>query len=840
MPRNLLPLICLALVALGGLAWWADSSVAPGVAEFGLVERSRGLGESADGDSAGIAGVVGSPGGTDEGPGLAESHEVEAARGTIEVAAAPLDASVERTLWLRVVAGTERDPVPRAEVARLWVAGERLREGWTTGQSDDDGLCEVTWRGPAAIDLQVECDGYLPGRFASLVEVQGASAKLQPTEVLLERAATVVVTPVGFPLEVHGEASLWFAKSARGRSPDMRLPWTGGTVTFEGVRPGHVSAVLAVLGQPPSVALAQPAPAGVKTSIVVEPRGGEEIRGRVNVRQTGQPFEGVVVEARPQLDGVAGDVGARPYPPVNTGPDGSFVIAGIPRGEVTLRLTSPFGAQVERKLLVVPANQTRQVTLAMSGAARLSGQVLAEDGTAPAGLQVAVVATVDAKRIDVVNGRIVRSGAPIPVGVEAEVAAHGRFSAGEVPAGRALTVFAIAEGFGLVVQDLKGGLALGEERTNVDLKLLPLEPSRFRVVDPNGVAVDEIEIRLRQRSGGRSVWRRPQASTAELGIHEVNGQGLPVLSVRIDVPGFERLESAWPGDETIPTFELERSHQVEFKLVVEGEGRAIKRGRIVATPVIPGAAEPRNADERKARNSARRASRSDSFGRVTLSLDPALEWSVRGEATGFERGEAFTVPSRRDESSFTVPLVPRAPVPLARIDGRVLRWGNGAPVPALRFEGLRGGSAVVEDGQFALVGIEPGRVAIVAHSPGFETVRLPVSELRPGESLDVGELRSRGATEVEVTVLTPAGRPARDARVRLERLPTKKGGRDDLPRRLTFPGKGDGRGAYKKTAVARVKWRLVVERKGARRHVEIVRVKGSRAKFKVQLKAAGS
>ena len=170
---------------------------------------------------------------------------------------------------------------------------------------------------------------------------------------------------------------------------------------------------------------------------------------------------------------------------------------------------------------------------------------------------------------------------------------------------------------------------------------------------------------------------------------------------------------------------------------------------------------------------------------------------------------------------------------------------SSAPGPAGRsstseFTGLRGGTWRVDGTAFELRGLRPGKFDIRATSGGFETASIPVRTLSAGEEVDVGEIRVRPATRVEVSVLDHLGRRPRGLRVRLFRLPADRGGRDDLPRRVELDEDPRRRGRFEASGVGRANWRLVVEQDRKRLHSRTVSLTQTRQAIRVELPAPGT
>ena len=267
-------------------------------------------------------------------------------------------------------------------------------------------------------------------------------------------------------------------------------------------------------------------------------------------------------------------------------------------------------------------------------------------------------------------------------------------------------------------------------------------------------------------------------------------------------------------------------------VVLDDLGRALSRARVRAVAEV--AAQP----GKKRRGGPEARDGCDRYGRATLDLDPEHRWRLTVDADGHLPAGPFLV-ERTDDVPREAPLLvrlERSEEPeLGVVRGEIVRAGTGGPIFDLEFTGLRGGTWRVDGTAFELRGLRPGKFDIRATSGSFETVSIPVRTLGAGEEVDVGELRARPATRVEVSVVDHLGRRPRGLRVRLLRLPADRGGRGDLPRRVDLKENARRRGRFEVAGVGRAKWRLVVEQGRKRLHAQTVSLTQARQTITVRL-----
>lgn len=830
LPRRLLLAAVIAcavgLTALAVLTGPGEPGPGPGPASPGAPRAGA---ESDPSGAASLARVDGPDGlAAEAGDGAARSAlpavgpEAEA-----DGATAP-DAAPARSARLRVVA-EDGGPAPSAvELERAWDGDLRI-EDRVEVEELEGGVMELRWVGGASVDVALGAAGFVG---ATVVGVGGDPERV--LEVGLRRNASVTVTAEGFDEGESGLLVLHASLDADGK-PLLREEWgLGGPRTLE-VPPGPLSVVLIVRGRPPVARLGMEVAASEALELTLGADTGETFSGRVVEKSTRQPLAGVRVRPRPKVSGLSAAAARVAFEPCVTAEDGSFRFEGLPIGRLDLVLEPPFGPPVVREVHVVEGEAARTRDLAIGGAACVSGRIRAGAGVDLGRASVLIVAPSEVARLapDL-------SGAETPAsrsslegrGALAEVAPDGTFRCETAPAGRRVAVVAQA-GDALGYVELDGQLAPGEERRGVTVELARPVRAAFRVVDDLGEPVEAVEARVRFALGAAATWSASEELVASDGRFECGAAATAVRRIRLAAEGHLPMETSWPVVGGVPApepvFTLVACTPLEV-LVHDERGLAVRGARVEAWPASAGPEEARKAR-------TLRAERVDRRGRGELQLDRRVgDWMVRARASGHAPGEAVRVGEDRDDELRLELEREAAPEP-ASVSGRLVRRGDGAPVPGLRFKGLRGGVALVDGAEYQLKGIRPGRVQLVATAEGYEGVRLPVDELRPGQDVELGELLTQATARVRVVVRDAAGHAVRRARVRLLRPSPGKGRRMDVPRRLSYPSLGDAEGGFERAGVPRCHWVLAVDHADFRSHREEVRVGSLSDRFEVVLRA---
>ncbi len=742
-------------------------------------------------------------------------------------------------------------------------------------------------------DVRIEAPGYV-SVVAGDVRAQldegvdggdGAAPVAPPARrvLVLERAAGLVLDVYGAPLARPGELALWHRMSPKDREPDLSLTWpiqagtspqptvpgavgaagagaagepslvrveTGSAgsvrVTLEGLPPGALTVALAVEGAPVVLEQSLVLTPGERLQHELEVKAGEVANGVILDVATKQPVAGVQVQMVPALEGLVKRLDRLPYPPQVSDSRGAFSIPGLPLGDIGVELVTVDGLRHPRQISVHPGNLARSHRIHVRGPAGLTGRVILAEGTSAEGLQVLVTTAEAGSRVRVVDGEFKLDEKFGPGAWGTVDPRTGEFTVESVPSGRRLVVH--AQGAHTTHGQVRTSkIALGEQLEGVEVPVSSRREVLFRVVLTNGQPVTTVRARFHgklQADGGVAgkASRRRWVPTVTLearpdGLFACAAAVVEIARVRLHVDGGATGVFDWPNGaaDEIPTFELVLPPAIDFK-VTGSDGLAIAGATVRASE----SEEATHPSKRKKGPAAR----TDEYGRAHLimplsdSENAGVFTEVRVSAAGYltQRGIAIGPSDEAPAPPREIVLERALPPERAMVTGRLVR-ANGEALRAPRFDGLRGGTAHVDEHSFELRGIRPGRTRIIIHCERFESIALPAVTLRPGERLDIGEHIMRWATRLDVVVKDSKGRPVKESQVRLARLSPKQGGRRDVPRLLEFPRKSQGKGRFRRSNVPRTKWRLVVNHPGHQPFRKIVSVSGASKTIEVALKA---
>jgi len=737
-----------------------------------------------------------------------------------------------RLARLHVTSLDEGAPVGDVELGRLWDGEERLTGGAELSRGER-GMWELRWQGGETVDVEIEAAG-----FERVTVVDIADDPSAVVEVQMRRGATLTLASEGFEEGAEGLIVLFRSPKADGRAI-LRQAWQLDEEQRVEVRSGPLSAVLIAPGQPPSSQLGFDVASGEALRMVFKADRGELLRGRVVEKSTRRPLAGVEVQARPSISGLGKEIARLAYQPVVTGDDGRFEIDGLPLGPLDLSLAPAFGPPVIRQVHVAEGEAARTRDLAVGGPASVSGRVRMGEGLDPEDLAVLIIAPGEISRLSpdpALGGGGLLGRKSVKRGAVAEVSADGSFLCDSAPAGRPIGVLA-QSGSAMAYVKLSTALTPGEERKGVELFLERPDPALLRVVNDLDEPVTGLEASVRflmstsAAGGSGAMWSRDQQLMDAGGRFELPFPADAVRRIRIRAEGHLPLDTSWPlvgGKPAVePTFQMIACSPVGV-LVQDESGFAVSGARVEAWP-----RGQTMGDAGSARTL--RTSRCNGRGRTTLELDRGVaDWVVRARAGGHRLGDEVAVSKGRGAEVRLVLEREVAPSP-GTISGRLTRRGDGGEVPGLVFGGLRGGVAVLDGADFELRGIRPGRVQIVASAPGFESVSIPVDQLEPGQSVQVPELSTQRTLSAEVSVTDAAGNRVRKAKVRLLRLGEDRGGRRDVPKKLSFPATGDVEGRFRRGGIPRGKWLLAVDHPTYARFRQVVNVMRADWAFEVRL-----
>ncbi len=732
----------------------------------------------------------------------------------------------ELVAFVLATSGPEDDPVTGLSVARARVGEERSKVLPELRPAGRPGLYELRWPSSrGGIDLVLEADGFLPAAVGALMP----SSAETPRAVRLSRPASLAVRLSGYPAAEGAKVELFLRRDARRGPAAAELPWTGeAPVIFEDL-PAVLASVAAVVpGAPPAHLSSIRLREGAQTVVELDAPRGETVRGTVIEVGTARPLAGVRVELQPLLSGLSDREERAPFDAVVTASDGRFAFDGAPIGKARALLTTEDGVRVHRDFVIIEGNGARELSLRVQPSGALVGRVLGRAADLE-GLELAIVAKGDAGRV--LDSAV--SGKPMArrSGVSVDVGADGRFVAERVPAGRELLLLARVAATGAISSlEISAPLRPGERREGAELALRPPPLRSFTVTDRGDRPIERVEVRFEERLAGGTAWTDGVVLESASGRYEVTGRAHGARRIRVDADGFTAVTTGWRegGAAEIRM----RGRRDVHVVVLDDLGRALRRARVRAVAEV--AAQP----GKKRRGGPEARDGCDLYGRATLDLDPEHRWRLTVDADGHLPAGPFTV-ERTDDVPREAPLLlrlERSEEPeLGVVRGEIVRAGTGGPIFDLEFTGLRGGTWRVDGTAFELRGLRPGKFDIRATSGGFETVSIPVRTLAAGEEVDVGVLRARPATRVEVSVVDHLGRRPRGLRVRLLRLPADRGGRGDLPRRVDLKEDARRRGRFQVAGVGRAKWRLVVEQGRKRLHAQTVSLTQARQTISVRL-----
>lgn len=708
----------------------------------------------------------------------------------------------------RVVRDEDGGPVVGATVTAL---GPQGRPAADPIGADEEGWVEVP-RSTSPL-YRVAADWRVDAELPFLEPFDGG-------EVRLEIAGALVAT---VPDALEGDGVTVGVRLGSGRVAPEDTPDFAGRITsaeygnglvvrFDGIASGqyHVCAVadgtivgeafdVPVVGREVARVTLERGPSATLIGEVVSIEAGAPLR---NVR-VWRPRDGFGL-FRPRSHGI----GQRSD---TTDASGRFELPRTPIGPISLRLDLPDGTSVTREVVVREGQETRVVRLRARGTATVRGRVakglLASDGRC----------TVVARALGDVGGlaldpSLLRALTPSSTWSDED----GRFEIGSVPTARPVVLVAMtASNDVLGVLELTEPLGEGEVRDDLLVPQLEGRAVRVRLRRPDGrpfVSQDgprggerhvATRVRFRESIAGRTVRGDQSLHLTTRNVLDLQSLTPGATHLEVQLQGFaDAVIELTPG---VHEFELALQQRRDVEVVVvDDRGRAIRGARVEADAVGAGPDDP---DARVVMHATA------ALGRGRLQLDFARAWRLSAHAPWHRSlAGAATIPAEHQPDGPIVIELERADRPApATITGRLVRAGRGKPVFDVTFRGIGRARAVVDGAEFEIHGLEAGPVDIVVDCGGYELISMPVDSLRPGEVRDVGELRARGATDVELVVEDESGARLDGGRAWLERLAPTAGGRADLPQRIELTRRGSSRGADR---VGRATWRLHVTHPG--------------------------
>jgi hypothetical protein len=451
--------------------------------------------------------------------------------------------------------------------------------------------------------------------------------------------------------------------------------------------------------------------------VVVQLLAGHAVRGRVFERSTGAGIGGAAIgfqtpmpsnEYRWRTDTKSED-------------DGSFVLDGVPAGEVTLVIRADDHGMREITIVVDERTPEQQVALSTGGA--LAGTVTTASGVP-------------------VKARVMLFGGSAANTVETDDA--GQFSFQHLAAGR-YSLAATGPGGGA-----RQTIELGEDERKENLTVAFASGRSVRGVI-RGLRLEELE-------------------QTYVGIHG-QGRSYPSLQARPDAQGAYVINSAPPGRAYFnvgsPSRQLSRVIEVPadrdltldivFAPGVRVSGRITQNGKPTRKSIW---LEPAQSESR-----TRHLAETSEDGQYEF------EGVVPGE---YRLGsyEEFNRPI-----SVAGDTVANIDIPSVEVGGGVLEDGSAVPITdaTIFLRGIETGTSHVhverttdDFGQFKLLGLERGEVVLTVYKPGYELYREKFLYATPVVNKKI-ELRKRAGVEVRAQSI--AGKKKAGGFTIVERVP---------------------------------------------------------------------
>lgn len=755
--------------------------------------------------------------------GVAPRAEEPRSTSRAQVVRDPLAEAGPRTPFSGVVVdAAEGTPVEGATVVLT------LEEHTESSTTDAAGDFLLEWPDAWEGSLEVSHPDYVDLR-------RPAIERGGPLRVELVRSGRItgqVLAAAGQDLD-GATVQLWISYGGRTRGDVLREEplQAGDEFVFQDLAEGTYALGVATVGAPIAFEPQVLVRSGLESRVLINLAAGERFRGQVLTRDDQLAVEGAQVLARPELQGVGGDVEREAERTTETGPDGRFELEGLTAGELEVWVRTPWGGLEFEKRWVTADGVPEEATFLVPGPARLTGRVLDAAGEPAAGAWVALSREQEARRypwaridsmleVDHSGLRIIRADA------------RGSFDLGEVPAHERLQLGAYPVGG--EASDVFGAFArrieLDEDEVReVELTLVGATTLAGRVLDPEGAPVAGAEIELHIEAGA------DRSFLAEVST-DASGQYLfervPALRVRVgaELEGY-RGDAAWvdlrdAAVEQVPDLVLRPASSVRGH-VVDSQGWGVPYARVRV-------ADPRAGErDRRARSDT-----ADAYGR----------FDVQGLSDGDYIVEAWAVGHALPEGSaprVTLPGEPyvvlrmeprRVPLP-GTITGEVVLAGTGAPVPGLELRGTRG-TVLLEGTRFRVTGVPAGRARLSARAPNREPIVFDEVVVPEGGTVDVGRYETRGTARVRVVVRGEQGRSLTRASVRLLRRVKEPAHGVYVPQSYTLDL--DRRsGWYEQGGVGRYEWTLDVRHEGYDRHVVPLKVSNETVEVQLQRSKKG-
>jgi RNA polymerase sigma factor (sigma-70 family) len=458
---------------------------------------------------------------------------------------------------------------------------------------------------------------------------------------------------------------------------------------------------------------------------------GGLLTGQV-LRTDGQPAAGVYVRAHPEDGRTLASFAAE------TGPEGSFQIAGLPDGKATVQAWDPVLGVVRRDTEAFSGSSRQHVELRLSPAASISGLVRFDDGTPAAAVSVAFTG----------QGRGMTY-------TSVSTGDDGRFSVQGLLPGR----------YTVKARRKSGPWNLSTSSEQPDLRIVTV-----------GADEQAAGVELVLRKGGRSIGGRvllangkPAAGTQVVANLEDNGESWKPFGHMIEHSGMVRddgrfvIEDLKAGGFTLwakrPGFpDAEVNHvaagrqDVEMKLaapaslsgaVTDRSGRPLPAFTVNLLPGPP-------AGDETPQQRARRRDATSFEGRTVRDPAGRFEWRGLSAGTyqikivapeGASAIQAVTVADGEDKRGLRI--VAGSGV---RLRGKAVHLDTGAPLAGLRVHAFTAGrqldAVTSAEGTFELTGLVSGEeVEVLVSADGKFVGERKTMQMPAGEAADSGLFR---------------------------------------------------------------------------------------------------
>jgi hypothetical protein len=439
--------------------------------------------------------------------------------------------------------------------------------------------------------------------------------------------------------------------------------------------------------------------AGKKTREIVMPLlRGFAVRGRVLAAATGAGIAEAGVTFRLASAWPFG--GERPY--AKTKDDGSFVLDGIPGGEITLSIGAQGFAPRELELVVDEKTPPQDVVLSVGG--RITGMV-----TTAAGQPVKTSVSLGTSEF----------------GFGTQTNAAGQFTFEHLaPRRYQISTNGVP---GSASQEIV--LGPDERRDGIVLTVGDGRSVRGAIRGVPQELLKRTHISLRSQEAGAYFGTRAD----EQGTYTING--VP--------PGRARM-TVYAGDRQMAkTLDVPSDRDVAFDIVFPAGARLSGRVTQDGKPAAQKAVWMVPAEQR-----------TGTWYRATTSADG--EYAVEGLPLGEYRFRADEDISRN--VTIAGDAVLNVDIPLVQLGGRVVEDGGSVPIVGadVYFRGTAAATSLVHGseqtnhfGEFSLTGIEPGEIVLIVYMAGYELYREKISYAAPITNKTIALRKSNG---VEIRV----------------------------------------------------------------------------------------